>query len=290
MVDAAKKGAWDMAFLGIDPAREGKIGFTGPTSRSRPPTWCRRARGRDVVDVDREGVRVVAAARANYELFLTRELKRARAVPRSGVTSAALRDPGQAGRGGRTGRAQIGVAGAWVERAARMRVARRPLHGGACRPIGVPRGSRRGARVPPRRRRGREGVRPGRPRDRAGRAPGASPWPPPRSQGGMIPDFLYGTAWKEDGTEELTGWPYAGFRGIDTANQRQHYFEAGVGRRSPPHTPGWSRARSCSSRRSSPSATGRITGCPTIPARGSRPRSRQSFASSLEHLGTDDVD
>src|SRR5215510_12416562 len=28
MVDAAKTGAWDIAFLGIDPAREGDIGFT----------------------------------------------------------------------------------------------------------------------------------------------------------------------------------------------------------------------------------------------------------------------
>ena len=28
MVDAAKTGAWDMAFLWIDPAREDEIGFT----------------------------------------------------------------------------------------------------------------------------------------------------------------------------------------------------------------------------------------------------------------------
>src|SRR5688500_17482199 len=28
MVDAAKTGAWDIAFLGIDPARAGDIGFT----------------------------------------------------------------------------------------------------------------------------------------------------------------------------------------------------------------------------------------------------------------------
>ncbi len=45
-----------------------------------------------------------------------------------------------------------------------------------------------------------------------------------------IPAFLYGTAWKEDETERLTGLAIgAGFRGIDTANQRRHYFEAGVG-------------------------------------------------------------
>src|SRR5215469_1383407 len=46
----------------------------------------------------------------------------------------------------------------------------------------------------------------------------------------LFPDFLYGTAWKEDRTAELTGLAIrAGFRGIDTANQRRHYFEAAVG-------------------------------------------------------------
>ena len=45
-----------------------------------------------------------------------------------------------------------------------------------------------------------------------------------------IPTFLYGTAWKEDETERLVRLAIeAGFRGIDTANQRRHYFEAGVG-------------------------------------------------------------
>lgn len=45
-----------------------------------------------------------------------------------------------------------------------------------------------------------------------------------------IPTFLYGTAWKEDHTERLTRLAIeAGFRGIDTANQRKHYFEAGAG-------------------------------------------------------------
>ena len=44
------------------------------------------------------------------------------------------------------------------------------------------------------------------------------------------PAFLYGTAWKEDRTEELVRLALAtGFRGIDTANQRRHYVEAAVG-------------------------------------------------------------
>ena len=46
----------------------------------------------------------------------------------------------------------------------------------------------------------------------------------------LIPTFIYGTAWKEERTESLTRLAImSGFRGIDTANQRRHYYEAGVG-------------------------------------------------------------
>lgn len=45
-----------------------------------------------------------------------------------------------------------------------------------------------------------------------------------------IPPILYGTAWKEERTEPLVRAALrAGFRGIDTANQRKHYHEAAVG-------------------------------------------------------------
>ena len=46
-----------------------------------------------------------------------------------------------------------------------------------------------------------------------------------------VPRFFYGTAWKEDRTQQLTELALGrGFRGIDTANQRRHYDEAAVGR------------------------------------------------------------
>jgi diketogulonate reductase-like aldo/keto reductase len=49
-------------------------------------------------------------------------------------------------------------------------------------------------------------------------------------QGVHIPRLVYGTAWKEQRTAELTRLALAsGFRGIDTANQRRHYDEAAVG-------------------------------------------------------------
>ncbi len=45
------------------------------------------------------------------------------------------------------------------------------------------------------------------------------------------PSYLYGTAWKEERTEAcVVAALAAGFRGIDTANQRKHYFEEAVGR------------------------------------------------------------
>lgn len=49
-------------------------------------------------------------------------------------------------------------------------------------------------------------------------------------QGVAVPAFIYGTAWKEEQTSALTQLALGeGFRAIDTANQRRHYFEAGVG-------------------------------------------------------------
>lgn len=49
-------------------------------------------------------------------------------------------------------------------------------------------------------------------------------------RGVSVPTFLYGTAWKEAETDKLATLALeSGFLGIDTANQRRHYFEEGVG-------------------------------------------------------------
>jgi len=81
MVDAAKTDAWDIAFLGIDPARAGDIGFTAAYLQIEA-TYLVAAGSplRSVADVDATGVRVAAPARANYELYLGRSLERARLV------------------------------------------------------------------------------------------------------------------------------------------------------------------------------------------------------------------
>ena len=76
MVDAAKTGAWHIAFLGIDPAREGEIAFSAAYLEI-DATYLVPAGSplHGVGDVDRAGLRVAAPARANYELFLSRHLK-----------------------------------------------------------------------------------------------------------------------------------------------------------------------------------------------------------------------
>ena len=49
--------------------------------------------------------------------------------------------------------------------------------------------------------------------------------------GVRVSRFFYGTAWKGHETARLTALALEqGFRGIDTANQRKHYHESGVGR------------------------------------------------------------
>ena len=81
MVDAAKSRAWDIAFLGIDPARAGDIDFTGAYLEIEASYLVPAgSRLRAVADVDDPGVRVGAPARANYELYLSRSLQRARLV------------------------------------------------------------------------------------------------------------------------------------------------------------------------------------------------------------------
>src|SRR5688572_2377028 len=104
----------------------------------------------------------------------------------------------------------------------------------------------------------------------------------------MVPAFWYGTAWKEDRTEALTALALAaGFRAIDTANQRKHYHEAGVGA---------AIAKSGIARDAlylqtkfthAPGQDSRLPYDPNAPI---AQQVAQSFRSSLEHLGTTYID
>ncbi len=110
-------------------------------------------------------------------------------------------------------------------------------------------------------------------------------------RGVTVPRILYGTAWKQDATEALTRDALdAGFRGIDTANQRKHYFEAGVGA-AVAHVlaNGLSRAELFLQTKFT-YVRGQDHRLPYDPNAPFRDQVAQSFASSLEHLQTDYVD
>jgi diketogulonate reductase-like aldo/keto reductase len=106
-----------------------------------------------------------------------------------------------------------------------------------------------------------------------------------------VPDFLYGTAWKEERTPVLVELALRmGFRGIDTANQRRHYFEAGVGQGlAAAYAAGLSRADLFLQTKFT-YRTGQDHRLPYDPAASLPVQVSQSMASSLEHLGTDYVD
>jgi diketogulonate reductase-like aldo/keto reductase len=107
-----------------------------------------------------------------------------------------------------------------------------------------------------------------------------------------VPDFLYGTAWKEDRTAALTELALAmGFRGIDTANQRRHYFEAGVGQGlAAAYRAGVITRADLFLQTKFTYVNGQDHRLPYDPAAPLSAQVAQSMESSLEHLGTDHVD
>jgi diketogulonate reductase-like aldo/keto reductase len=107
-----------------------------------------------------------------------------------------------------------------------------------------------------------------------------------------IPTFLYGTAWKEDRTAALTELAIrAGFRAIDTANQRRHYFEAGVGQGlAAAYREGIATRADLFLQTKFTYQPGQDHRLPYDPAASLSVQVAQSMASSLEHLGTDYID
>src|SRR4249919_2637391 len=108
----------------------------------------------------------------------------------------------------------------------------------------------------------------------------------------LVPDFLYGTAWKEDRTQVLTELALRmGFRGIDTANQRRHYFEAGVGQGlAAAYRAGLVARSDLFLQTKFTYRPGQDDRLPYDPAASLAVQVAQSLAGSLEHLGTDYVD
>ena len=114
----------------------------------------------------------------------------------------------------------------------------------------------------------------------------------PSIDGIRVPRFLYGTAWKEQETARLTGLALrAGFRGIDTANQRRHYDEAAVGQAvADAIASGLVGRGDLFLQTKFTFRPGQDHRLPYDPAAPIGAQVEESFASSLGHLGTDVVD
>jgi diketogulonate reductase-like aldo/keto reductase len=111
-------------------------------------------------------------------------------------------------------------------------------------------------------------------------------------EGVQVPRFLYGTAWKEEQTQPLTELALRqGFRGIDTANQRRHYYEAGVGQAVAAAVQSGLVARGDLFLQTKfTSRDGQDHRLPYDPAAPIKVQVEESFASSLEHLGVEVID
>jgi diketogulonate reductase-like aldo/keto reductase len=107
-----------------------------------------------------------------------------------------------------------------------------------------------------------------------------------------VPPFLYGTAWKEEETRRLTLLALrCGFRGIDTANQRRHYHEAAVGEGiADAVREGLVRREELFLQTKYTFRRGQDHRLPYDPGDPIGEQVRQSFGSSLEHLGTPWID
>jgi len=107
-----------------------------------------------------------------------------------------------------------------------------------------------------------------------------------------IPAFLYGTAWKEERTAPLVrAAVQAGFRGIDTANQRRHYFEQAVGDALEElYQDGRLTRQDLFLQTKFTYAGGQDHRLPYDPQADFPTQVRQSCASSLQHLRTDSLD
>src|SRR5262245_21677462 len=83
MFDAVKDGAWDMAFLAIDPGRANQIDFTAPYIEIEgtylvPPGSPVPVPA--IEDVDRKGVRIGISSGSAYDLFLSRSIQHAELI------------------------------------------------------------------------------------------------------------------------------------------------------------------------------------------------------------------
>jgi polar amino acid transport system substrate-binding protein len=81
VADGAKKGEWDVAFIGAEPQRAADIDFTEPYVEIEATYLVPAGSAiKSVDEVDRQGVRIAVAGRSAYHLWLERNVKHAELV------------------------------------------------------------------------------------------------------------------------------------------------------------------------------------------------------------------
>jgi polar amino acid transport system substrate-binding protein len=89
MFEAVKAGAWDIAFLAIDPGRADEIDFTAPYVEIEGTYLVPAGTPyRLVGDVDQPDVRIGVSAKSAYDLFLSRSIQHAELIHAPGPDAA----------------------------------------------------------------------------------------------------------------------------------------------------------------------------------------------------------
>ncbi len=91
--DAANTGAWDIAFIAIEPVRAGEIEFSAPYVIIEGTYMVRQDSPLKVIaDVDRPGVRIAVGLKSAYDLYLTRTITNAKVIQASAGGGKAMID------------------------------------------------------------------------------------------------------------------------------------------------------------------------------------------------------
>ena len=91
--DAVKTGAWDIAFVAIEPVRAAEIEFSAPYVIIEGTYMVPKDSSlKTIADVDKPGVRIAVGPKSAYDLYLTRTIKNATIVRASAGGGRAMID------------------------------------------------------------------------------------------------------------------------------------------------------------------------------------------------------
>ena len=91
--DAVKTGAWDIAFVAIEPVRAAEIEFSAPYVIIEGTYMVPKDSPlKTIADVDKPGIRIAVGLKSAYDLYLTRTIKNATIVRASAGGGSAMID------------------------------------------------------------------------------------------------------------------------------------------------------------------------------------------------------